>query len=291
MPMPWRRSARAYDWDIEKDEVLYSPGVRRQILVPEAELRTPQDWNRPHSRRRPAGLPGTHAPASARRHAALRMRGPLPRRATEAGAGRASTASPCATPSGRAVRLVGSTGDITDNKRLAEALAQAEARLKAAVEAASEGFVVWDEHDRLVMCNSVYRNFFRGRRASRRSRAWPSRPSSAPASRSACSPRPARTSRLGTRPAAASACLCRPTRAAPVRRPVADRQRPAVGERRRGLGLHRHHASTSAANASWRRRPTALRSPATRRRAPAASSPRRSRRSRKASPCSTAPTG
>jgi PAS domain-containing protein len=64
---------------------------------------------------------------------------------------------------GRAVRLVGSTGDITDNKRLAEALAQAEARLKAAVEAASEGFVVWDEHDRLVMCNSVYRNFFRGR--------------------------------------------------------------------------------------------------------------------------------
>jgi signal transduction histidine kinase len=64
--------------------------------------------------------------------------------------------------SGRAVRLVGSTGDITDNKRLAEALLQAEARLKAAVEAASEGFVVWDEQDRLVMCNSVYRSFFRG---------------------------------------------------------------------------------------------------------------------------------
>ena len=63
---------------------------------------------------------------------------------------------------GRAIRLIGSTGDITQSKQLAEALVQAEARLQAAVEAASEGFVVWDENDRLVTCNSVYRNFFRG---------------------------------------------------------------------------------------------------------------------------------
>src|SRR5262249_9970810 len=63
---------------------------------------------------------------------------------------------------GRAIRLIGSTGDITEGKQLAEALAQAEARLQAAVEAASEGFVVWDEQDRLVICNSVYRKFFRG---------------------------------------------------------------------------------------------------------------------------------
>ena len=278
-----------YDWDIEKNEVLYSPGVRRQILVPEAELRTPQDWiDRIHATTcRPSRNARASICVAPRRASNARS---ATGRATEAGAGRASTASPCATPSGRAVRLVGSTGDITDNKRLAEALAQAEARLKAAVEAASEGFVVWDEHDRLVMCNSVYRNFFRGRRASRRSRAWPSRPSCAPASRSACSPRPARISRLGTRPAAASAYLCRPTRAAPVRRPVADRQRPAVGERRRGLGLHRHHrAQAPRTRAGGGGRPLALaRDEAAR---AAASSPRRSRRSRKASPCSTAPTG
>jgi signal transduction histidine kinase len=63
---------------------------------------------------------------------------------------------------GSAVRFIGSTGDITESKRLAEALAQAEARLQAAIEAASESFVVWDAQDRLVMCNSVYRGLFRG---------------------------------------------------------------------------------------------------------------------------------
>lgn len=151
-----------YDWDIEKDEVLYSPGVRRQILIPEAELRTPQDWiDRIH----PDDLPAFRE--STRQH----LRGATPRFECEiryrAGDGSWRWARQhgiaVRDAAGRAVRLVGSTGDITDNKRLAEALAQAEARLKAAVEAASEGFVVWDEHDRLVMCNSVYRNFFRNR--------------------------------------------------------------------------------------------------------------------------------
>ena len=151
-----------YDWDIEKNEVFYSPGVRRQILVPEPELRTPQDWvDRIH----PDDLPAFEE--RTRQH----LRGATPRFECEVryragdGSWRWARQHGIAVrdASGRAVRLVGSTGDITDNKRLAEALAQAEARLKAAVEAASEGFVVWDEHDRLVMCNSVYRNFFRGR--------------------------------------------------------------------------------------------------------------------------------
>lgn len=151
-----------YDWDIEKDEVLYSAGVRRQILIPEPELRTPQDWvDRIH----PDDLPAFQE--RTRQH----LRGATPRFECEVryragdGSWRWARQHGIAVrdATGRAVRLVGSTGDITDNKRLAEALAQAEARLKAAVEAASEGFVVWDEHDRLVMCNSVYRNFFRGR--------------------------------------------------------------------------------------------------------------------------------
>ena len=149
-----------YDWDIEKNEVLYSPGVRRQILVPEEKLRTPQDWiNLIH----PDDLPTYQE--RMRRH----LRGGSPRFECElrylAGNGTWRWARQhgmaVRDATGRAVRLVGSTGDITDNKRLLEALAQAEARLKAAVEAASEGFVVWDEQDRLVMCNSVYRNLFR----------------------------------------------------------------------------------------------------------------------------------
>ncbi len=229
-----------YDWDIEKDEVLYSPGVRRQILMPEAELRTPQDWiDRIH----PDDLPAFQE--RMRQH----LRGATPRFECEVryragdGSWRWARQHGIAVRdgTGRAIRLVGSTGDITDNKRLAGALAQAEARLKAAVEAASEGFVVWDEHDRLVMCNSVYRNFFRGRqhlgRAGRGLRDHHPR-----RLRGRHVPR----GRFGLRDlvhdlAAASACLCRPARAVPVRRPVADRQRPAASQRRRGLGLHRHH--------------------------------------------------
>ena len=82
--------------------------------------------------------------------------------ATEAGAGRANTASPCATrPDGGPSRRL----DRRHHRQQAagRGAGEAEARLKAAVEAASEGFVVWDEHDRLVMCNSVYRDFFGGR--------------------------------------------------------------------------------------------------------------------------------
>lgn len=150
-----------YDWNIDKDEVLYSPGVYRQLPIPEAELRTPKDWvDRIH----PDDLPAFQE--RTREH----LRGATPRFECEVryragdGSWRWARQHGIAVrdADGRALRLVGSTGDITDSKRLEEALAQAEARLKAAVEAASEGFVVWDEHDRLVMCNSVYRSFFRG---------------------------------------------------------------------------------------------------------------------------------
>ncbi len=150
-----------YDWDIEKDVTFYSPGVHRQILIPESELQTPQDWIR-HIH--PDDLPRFRA--ATREH----LRGVTPRFECEvryrAGDGTWRWARQhglaVRDAGGRAIRLIGSTGDITESKQLAEALAQAEARLQTAIEAASEGFVVWDEHDRLVMCNSVYRNFFRG---------------------------------------------------------------------------------------------------------------------------------
>jgi PAS domain S-box-containing protein len=150
-----------YDWDIEKDTTFYSPGVYRELLIPETELQTPRDWIRrlhPDDRR--------HFQDRTREH----LRGVTPRFECEVryragdGSWRWARQHGLAVrdASGRASRLIGSTGDITESKRLAAALAEAEARLQAAVEAASEGFVVWDDQDRLVMCNSVYRNFFRG---------------------------------------------------------------------------------------------------------------------------------
>ena len=52
--------------------------------------------------------------------------------------------------------LVGIAFDVTDRKREAEATATADQRLRDAIEAISEAFVLWDSSNRLVLCNSKY---------------------------------------------------------------------------------------------------------------------------------------
>ena len=53
-------------------------------------------------------------------------------------------------------RLVGIAVDVTDQKREAELSATADQRLREAIEAISEAFVLWDSSNRLVLCNSKY---------------------------------------------------------------------------------------------------------------------------------------
>jgi two-component system cell cycle sensor histidine kinase PleC len=53
-------------------------------------------------------------------------------------------------------RLVGIVIDISDAKRDAEVSATADQRLREAIEAISEAFVVWDAGNRLVLCNTKY---------------------------------------------------------------------------------------------------------------------------------------
>jgi two-component system cell cycle sensor histidine kinase PleC len=63
-------------------------------------------------------------------------------------------------PEGGFARIIGVALDVTE-ERLAQARAQsAETRLRDAIESFSEAFVLWDRHDRLVMFNRNYRNFF-----------------------------------------------------------------------------------------------------------------------------------
>ena len=52
--------------------------------------------------------------------------------------------------------LVGISVDITDQRALAEYTAQADARLRDAIDAISEAFVLWDADNRLVLCNSKF---------------------------------------------------------------------------------------------------------------------------------------
>lgn len=52
--------------------------------------------------------------------------------------------------------LVGIVVDISEQRRMAERTATADARLRDAVEAISEAFVLWDAEKRLVLCNAKY---------------------------------------------------------------------------------------------------------------------------------------
>ena len=52
--------------------------------------------------------------------------------------------------------LVGIVVDISEQRRMAERTATADARLRDAVEAISEAFVLWDAENRLILCNAKY---------------------------------------------------------------------------------------------------------------------------------------
>ena len=62
----------------------------------------------------------------------------------------AQTASP---------RLLGIVMDVTRERAVEEESHRADARLRDAIESISEAFVLWDENNRLVMCNSKYQTF------------------------------------------------------------------------------------------------------------------------------------
>ncbi len=55
-------------------------------------------------------------------------------------------------------RLIGIAVDVTDRMREAEVSATADQRLRDAIEAISEAFVLWDAANRLVLCNSKYQH-------------------------------------------------------------------------------------------------------------------------------------
>src|SRR5207248_11653388 len=52
--------------------------------------------------------------------------------------------------------LIGIAVDITEQKTLVERTVEADLRLRDAIETIPEAFVVWDAHNRLVICNSNF---------------------------------------------------------------------------------------------------------------------------------------
>jgi two-component system cell cycle sensor histidine kinase PleC len=57
---------------------------------------------------------------------------------------------------GQTPHLVGIAVDVSEQHQLAERTAQADARLRDAIESISEAFVLWDANNELVMCNSKF---------------------------------------------------------------------------------------------------------------------------------------
>ncbi len=148
-----------YDWDIAANTIFYAPRLYELVGLAAEDLKTPEDWfDRIHPDDQPVYMEATVAHFKGEserlrveyryRHADgawhwARQRGLALRDAR-----------------GRAYRLAGSTGDITEEKKLQAALEEAQTKLSEAIEAISEGFALFDSDDRLVICNNRFRDFY-----------------------------------------------------------------------------------------------------------------------------------
>jgi PAS domain S-box-containing protein len=148
-----------YDLDLQRNQIFYSNNVHKVLGLTAEELSTPVDWlNRIH----PEDLPTYQGVIAAH------IRGQTPRFDCEMRYRHADGTLHWARQhgtavrdeNGRAIRVVGSVGDITAEKALAEELERAQTRLAEALESISQGFALFDAEDRLVMCNTPYRCFF-----------------------------------------------------------------------------------------------------------------------------------
>ena len=135
--------------------------------------------------------------------------------------------------------LVGIAFDVTERKREAELSATADQRLREAIEAISEAFVLWDSSNRLVLCNSKYQRCTIC--PARQRRPVPRRAAHCRAG----SRRSLTATRRHGRRGAARRRIAH-LRGAARRRALAAGQRAAHPRRRLCVGRHRHHRAQGA---------------------------------------------
>ncbi len=148
-----------YEWDIVNDRIAYSPGMYRALNVRHDELSIAGDWDRlmhPDDRDRfRRGLIDHFQGETERFEIDVRYRGSDGRWHWARQHGLAQRGA-----DGRAARMIGSVGDVTEEKRLQAALETARQQLLEAVESISEGFLLTDEEDRIVLTNSKLRELY-----------------------------------------------------------------------------------------------------------------------------------
>ncbi len=148
-----------YDLDLDTGRIYYSPRLISIMELADVEMTTPEHWL---ARIHPDDRSGYEE--AIREHVRgdtdhmecvyrylsgtgdwrwARQRGLVARR-----------------PDGHAYRLAGSTGDITETVRLQNDLDRTRQQLQDAMESMSEGLVLFDANDEIVLHNSKYREYF-----------------------------------------------------------------------------------------------------------------------------------
>lgn len=148
-----------YDWDMTANKVYYSPEVYRMVGMVEGSLSTAEDWLNcvfPEDRERYMAEQAVHYKGGTPRfrceYRYRRSDGEI-RWARQHGIAQFDD-------TGRAIRMIGSTGDITAEMEARDEVTRVRTQLLDAIEAISEGFVFFDSEDRIVLCNSIYRQYF-----------------------------------------------------------------------------------------------------------------------------------
>ncbi len=150
-----------YDWDITTNKTHYSEGVREALGFTPEQLATAEDWaSRVHPDDRHAwqqGLVDHFKRKTERFTCEFRFRGPDGewRWARQNGIAEFDA-------EGQAVRMVGSTGDITDLKVQIAETERVKEQLSKAIDTISEGFAIYDADDRLAVCNDYFRELYPG---------------------------------------------------------------------------------------------------------------------------------
>ena len=139
-----------YDWDIVHDRFSYSESMNRVIGLPPELLKSIGDWQK---RIHPEDFPQFRAATIAHLKGETKRLECDYRYRTLVGSWRWARTHGLAIRDGRgrAVRLVGSTGDITELKRTEEALRQSQQRYDLAMRAINEGVYEWD-----IIANTAY---------------------------------------------------------------------------------------------------------------------------------------